>query len=82
MALKLNELTVTNAINGGVTGNAANITAYTINQNVGTANSPSFAGLTVAGSNATIYRDLIVNGGGSGNFGNRIIVQGTATTYT
>jgi len=38
--------------------------------------------LTVAGGNATIYRDLIVNGGGSGNFGNRIIVQGTATTYT
>jgi len=30
-----------------ISGNAANITAYTINQNVGTANSPSFAGLTV-----------------------------------
>lgn len=38
--------------------------------------------LTVAGGNATIYRDLIINGGTSGNFGNRIIVQGTATTYT
>jgi hypothetical protein len=30
-----------------ISGNAANITAHTINQSVGTANSPSFAGLTV-----------------------------------
>jgi hypothetical protein len=37
-------------ISGNITGNAANITAYTINQNVGTSNSPSFAGLTVNGS--------------------------------
>ena len=29
-----------------IDGNAANITAYTINQNVGTANAPSFAGMT------------------------------------
>jgi hypothetical protein len=65
-----------------IVGTSTNITAYTINQNVGTANSPTFAGLTVAGSNATIYRDIIVNGGASGNFGNRIIVGGTATTYT
>ena len=153
MALKLNELTVTNAINGGVTGNAATATtasyattaatalnvgngtitiaagtgvgvgssntfttnqsgattvtitnsgvtslagttnrvtvsgatgAVTLNlpQDIHTGASPTFAGFTVAGSNATISRDLIVNGGTSGNFGNRIIVQGTATTYT
>ena len=30
-----------------IDGNAANITAYTINQNVGTANAPTFAGATV-----------------------------------
>jgi hypothetical protein len=65
-----------------IVGTSTNITAYTINQNVGTANSPTFAGLTVAGGNATIYRDLIVNGGASNPYGNRIIVQGTATTYT
>jgi hypothetical protein len=32
---------------GSCTGNAANITAYTINQSVGTGNSPSFTGLSV-----------------------------------
>jgi hypothetical protein len=33
-------------ISGNITGNAANITAYTINQNVGTSNSPSFVTIT------------------------------------
>jgi len=46
------------------------------------ASTSNLNGLTVAGGNATIYRDLTINGGTSGNFGNRIIVQGTATTYT
>lgn len=35
-----------------ISGNAANITAYTINQSVGTGNSPTFAGLTINGSNS------------------------------
>lgn len=56
--------------------------AWAMNQNVTTTSSPSFTGLTVGGSNATIYRDLIVNGGIGNPYGNRIIVQGTATTYT
>jgi hypothetical protein len=56
----------------------SNDTAYYLNP----ASTSNLNALTVAGGNATIYRDLIVNGGGSGNFGNRIIVQGTATTYT
>ena len=32
-----------------IDGNAANITAYTINQNVGTSNTPSFAGIVSSG---------------------------------
>ena len=55
-----------------------NNTAYYLDP----ASTSNLNALTVAGGNATIYRDLIVNGGASGNFGNRIIVQGTATTYT
>ena len=39
-----------------IDGNAANITAYTINQNLGTANAPSFAG-------ATLSSTLAINGG-------------------
>lgn len=46
------------------------------------ASTSNLNGLTVAGGNATIYRDLTINGGASGSYGNRIIVQGTATTYT
>jgi hypothetical protein len=34
---------------GSISGTASNITAYTINQSVGTGNSPTFAGLTVSG---------------------------------
>jgi hypothetical protein len=39
--------------NQNTTGTASNITAHTINQNVGTANTPSFAGLTVGNGVAT-----------------------------
>ena len=50
-------------------GNAANITAYTINQNVGTANTPSFAGATINGqlqvNNATPTSILRIFSGGS-----------------
>jgi hypothetical protein len=37
-------------LEGNITGTASNITAYTINQSVGTSNSPTFAGLTVNGT--------------------------------
>ena len=37
-----------------ITGNSNNISAYTINQNLGTGNSPSFAGLTV--NSGAVYR--------------------------
>jgi hypothetical protein len=37
-------------VSGNISGNAANITAYTVNQDVGTSNSPTFAGLTVNGT--------------------------------
>jgi len=39
-------LTVVNTITGSISGTSSNITAYTINQNVGTSNAPSFAGMT------------------------------------
>ena len=41
-------LTVANTITGNISGTANNITAYTINQNVGSGNSPTFAGLTLS----------------------------------
>jgi hypothetical protein len=34
---------------GNIPGNAANITSFTINQNVGTSNTPTFAGATLSG---------------------------------
>jgi hypothetical protein len=39
--------------NQNTSGTASNITAFTINQNVGTANTPTFAGLTVGAGLAT-----------------------------
>lgn len=41
------DLQVTNTITGSVSGTALNITQYTVNQNVGTGNSPTFTGVTV-----------------------------------
>ena len=41
------DLQVTNTITGSVSGAALNITQYTVNQNVGTGNSPTFTGVTV-----------------------------------
>jgi hypothetical protein len=53
---------VTGNLTGNVTGNCSgtsnNITAYTINQNVGSSNSPTFTGLTVNGS-ITATGDII-----------------------
>ena len=40
---------------GSISGTASNITAYTINQSVGSGNSPTFAGLTVSGP---VYQGL------------------------
>ena len=73
----LNNLTVAGDVRSPIFYDSNN-TAYYCDP----ASTSNLNALTVAGGNATIYRDLIVNGGGSGNFGNRIIVQGTATTYT
>ncbi len=59
-------------ISGNISGNANNITAYTINQNLGTANSPTFAGLVVysAGqSNAIIQARGVGAGGNSFEWG-------------
>jgi hypothetical protein len=47
---------------GNLTGNSSNITAFTINQNLGTSNSPSFAGLTI-------------NTGGTGTWGPFVVTS-------
>ena len=71
-------------VSGNISGNAANITSYTINQSVGTGNSPSFAGLTVNGN-------ILLNNGGYGwiyaNDTNHSIIMrgdrnGSAADYT
>ena len=41
-------------------GNATNITAYTINQNVGTSNSPTFAGLTINTGGVSTWSPVVV----------------------
>ena len=54
----LNGLTVAATITGSVTGTSSNITAYTINQSVGTGNGPTFADVYVSGwfrNNASGY---------------------------
>ncbi|MCL4404073.1 hypothetical protein M1432_01910 [Patescibacteria group bacterium] len=51
-----------------VTGNASNITAYTINQNLGTGNSPTFAGGTFTGNITPATNSN--SGGGAWYFGN------------
>jgi hypothetical protein len=43
-----------------VTGTAGNITAYTINQSVGTANSPTFAGLTINTGGTSTWGPFVV----------------------
>jgi len=47
-----------------ITGTSSNITAYTINQNVGTANSPTFAGQTI-NAGGQLIRSSSSNVGGS-----------------
>jgi len=58
----------------GYADTAGNITSYTINQNLGTGNSPSFSGLIVNG-------DLLVNGNWSSNspttYSEAFTIQGT-----
>jgi len=45
-SVAINRASASQTLTGvSIDGNAANITAYTINQNVGTANTPSFAGI-------------------------------------
>jgi hypothetical protein len=54
-------------------GTAGNITAYTINQSVGTGNSPSFAAITINGQ-TTINRHIDANTGWGSASGNTIFV--------
>jgi len=65
-------------ISGNISGNAANITAYTINQNVGTSDIPTFAGITSTG---TVLTPTLYARGASSNSG-VIIVQSNAGSGT
>jgi hypothetical protein len=44
--------------------------------------SQSVSSATTLVSNATVSRDLYINGGASGNFGNRLLIGTTTATYT
>ena len=48
-------------VSGNIPGNASNITSYTINQNFGTGNSPTFAGLSIG--SATMTGNITGNAG-------------------
>ena len=66
-AIALNRASASQTLTGvSIDGNAANITAYTINQNVGSSNSPTFAGITTSGN---ITRNAAGVGWLSGNYG-------------
>jgi len=53
-AIALNRASAGQTLTGiSIDGNAANITAYTINQSVGTANSPTFVGLSLTSVSTT-----------------------------
>jgi len=68
--------TITASLSGNAS-TATNITQYTINQNVGTANSPTFAGLTV---NSTIVANINGNAATITNQANSATI--TASTST
>ena len=83
--------TIIAALSGNAT-TATNITQYTINQSVGTANSPTFAGLTV---NSTIIANITGNAGSitgqansatltatSSNVGNQIVLRDGSGNFT
>ena len=57
-------------LNQNTTGTASNITAYTINQNVGTANAPSFAGMTFTGNVAPNANNTIDLGSSANRWAN------------
>jgi hypothetical protein len=75
-----------------ITGNAAtatsatsatNITAYTINQNVGTGNSPSFAGLSLSGARPLVFdtaNGLISIKGDAGGWATGLYFLGSSGT--
>jgi hypothetical protein len=64
-AVALNRASASLALTGitSIDGTASNITAYTINQNVGTSNSPTFAGITVNGGVTEQSSTVTISGG-------------------
>lgn len=68
-------------ITGDITGNASNITSYTINQNVGSTNSPSFSGLTVNG-NLRVTGIFYDSANSAGTNGQILTSTGTGTAWS
>jgi hypothetical protein len=68
-------------ITGDITGNASNITSYTINQNVGSTNSPSFSGLTVNG-NLRVTGIFYDSANSAGTSGQVLTSTGTGTAWS
>ena len=66
-------LTVKDIPYASTSGTASNITAYTINQSVGSSNAPTFAGITINGQ-TTINRHIDANTGWGSASGNTIFV--------
>jgi hypothetical protein len=68
-------------ITGDITGNASNITSYTINQSLGTGNSPSFSGLTVNG-NLRVTGIFYDSANSAGTNGQVLTSTGTGTAWS
>jgi hypothetical protein len=83
-AIALNRASASQSLTGitSIDGNANNISAYTINQNLGTGNSPTFGGLTLTGDIST-YRSATPSTGVIylGNSGARYLYY-DGSTYT
>ena len=62
-----------------ISGTATNITAYTINQSVGSSNSPTFAGITLSGP---LYRNAAGTGYLSGGYASAETGSSTGAIYT
>ena len=68
-----------NASTATSAGSATNITAYTINQSVGSSNSPTFAGITLSGP---LYRNAAGTGYLSGGYASAETGSSTGAIYT
>jgi trimeric autotransporter adhesin len=79
-AITANRASASQTLTGvSIDGNASNITSYTINQSVGTGNSPTFAGITLSGP---LYRNAAGTGYLSGGYASAETGSSTGAIYT